>query len=71
LPLGTVLRAGLASVIMYYALRHVYPGKRLASVGVRVLLGAPLYGGIMVLISTDARELMQQVLGRLRGTAKP
>jgi O-antigen/teichoic acid export membrane protein len=71
LPLGTVVRAGLASVIMYYALRHVYPGKRLASVGVRVLLGAPLYGGIMVLISTDARELLQQVLGRLRGKVKP
>ena len=59
LPWGTVLTAGVASVAMYFALIHVAPGRRLVAVAVRVLIGAPIYGGIMVLISPDARDLLR------------
>ncbi|MCU1279091.1 MAG: polysaccharide biosynthesis protein [bacterium] len=66
LPWTTMLRAGLASVVMYYALVHVCPGRRLVSVGVRVLVGAPIYGGIMALISPDARALLRGAIDRVR-----
>jgi O-antigen/teichoic acid export membrane protein len=67
LPWMMLLEAGLASIIMYYAVVHLYPGKRLLSVGVRALVGAPIYGGIMVVVSKDARELVKNGLGKVRG----
>lgn len=66
LPLGTMVRAGAASVAMYFIVIHVYPGHRLASVAVRALVGAPIYGGLMVLIDAEARALVQKALDRVR-----
>ncbi|MDB4969227.1 MAG: polysaccharide biosynthesis protein [Myxococcales bacterium] len=71
LPWRTLLTAGVASVAMYFALIHVMPGRRLLSVGVRALLGIPIYGGIMMLISPDARALMGKLINRFRRKAAP
>ena len=70
LPWGMLLRAGLASLAMYLALIHVCPGRRLVTVAVRMLVGAIVYGGIMVLISADARELFRKVIDRVRPGVK-
>jgi O-antigen/teichoic acid export membrane protein len=70
LPWRMLATASVASVVMYFALVHVVPGRRLVSVGVRALLGIPIYGGIMVLISPDARDLARGLVGRFRGGAK-
>ncbi len=69
-PWMTMLCAGLASLVMYFAIAHILPGRRLLSVGVRVLIGAPIYGGIMVLLSADARDLVRKAIGRVRPGAK-
>jgi O-antigen/teichoic acid export membrane protein len=66
LPWATLVRAGAASVAMYFAVSRILPHGRLLAVGVRTTLGAVVYGGIMVLISPDARELARGALGRLR-----
>lgn len=66
LPWATVLRAGLASLLMYVALQPVLPGKRLLTVGVRLLIGGPLYVGIMGLIDPDARGILQGVFNKMR-----
>ncbi|HEY2745054.1 MAG TPA: oligosaccharide flippase family protein [Polyangia bacterium] len=66
LPWLTMLSAGVASLAMYFAIAHVFPGRRLLSVGVRVLAGAPIYGGIMVLLSSDARDLLRKAIARVR-----
>jgi O-antigen/teichoic acid export membrane protein len=66
LPWRTIGLTALASVAMYFAIIYVLPGRRLLTVGVRTLLGAVVYGGIMVLVSSDARELARGVLRRVR-----
>ncbi len=68
LPWATVLRAGLASVLMYVSLQPVLPGRRLLTVGVRLLVGAPLYIAVMGLIDPDARGILQSVFNRVRST---
>ncbi|MGZ3438190.1 MAG: oligosaccharide flippase family protein [Polyangia bacterium] len=70
LPWATLLRAGLASLAMYYVLIHVFPGRRLLSVAVRALLGVPIYGGIMMLISPEARELVRGAIARVTNRGK-
>lgn len=66
LPWGTMVRAGLVSLLMYFALSRVYPGHRLITVGVRVALGAPIYILPMVLIDADGRAMVTKVLRRFR-----
>jgi O-antigen/teichoic acid export membrane protein len=68
LPWLTMLRAGAASLAMYFAIAHLLVGRRFVSVGVRTLLGAIVYGGIMVIISPDARDLARGLVKRLRRT---
>lgn len=67
LPWGTMLRAGIVSLLMYFAVRGLYPGRRLLTVGVRAAAGAPLYVLPMVLIDADGRVLVRKALARLRG----
>jgi O-antigen/teichoic acid export membrane protein len=71
LPWATTARAAIAAGVMYAALIFVFPGHRLLTVAVRGMLGAPIYGVIMVLIDPDAKALWKKVAGRLRrrGTA--
>jgi O-antigen/teichoic acid export membrane protein len=69
LPWMTILRAGLAAAIMFVAIRHVLPGHRLLTVGVRMLLGAPIYLVLMRFIDADARALLQKPIDRLRRLA--
>jgi O-antigen/teichoic acid export membrane protein len=66
LPLLTLLRAGLASLAMYGAVVYVQVGARLVTVGVRMVLGATVYAGIMGLIDPDVRNLVKKALGRFR-----
>jgi O-antigen/teichoic acid export membrane protein len=67
LPWLTFLRAGVAAGIMYMAIRHVFPGGRLLTAGIRPLVGAPIYIGIMGLIDGDARAMIRKAVGRVRG----
>lgn len=66
LPWATFLRAGLSALIMYISIRYVLPGHRLLTVGVRILLGAPIYIVLMTFIDTDARKLVRTTIDRLR-----
>jgi O-antigen/teichoic acid export membrane protein len=63
-PVVTMLRAGAAALVMYIALRNLWSGHRLLTVGVRVAVGVPIYGLIMAAIDPDARSLVLKVLAR-------
>ena len=67
IPWRTVVAAGLSALAMYFAVRHVLIGRRLLSVGARIAVGAPIYTVAMVLVSPEARELVQKALARVRG----
>ena len=71
LPWLTFLRAGIAAGIMYLVLQHVLPDRRLLTVAVRILVGAPIYVVFMVLFDADARAMMQRPLARLRRLVHP
>jgi O-antigen/teichoic acid export membrane protein len=62
LPVGTLLRAGGASVAMYFAVANLHVGKHFVTVGVRTALGALVYVAIMIAIARDARELAGKAL---------
>jgi O-antigen/teichoic acid export membrane protein len=64
-PWGTILRAGGAAAMMWLALRDLYPGHRFATIGVRVLVGATLYGLTIMLIDQDARRIVRKAASRL------
>jgi O-antigen/teichoic acid export membrane protein len=66
LPWATLVRAGLASVAMYLVLQPIYPGRRLLTVGVRLIIGAPVYCAAMGLIDPDARAILRGVANKLR-----
>src|SRR5262249_13956165 len=66
IPWRTLGRAGIVSVVMYLALIRLYPGHRFVTIGVRVALGAALYGSLMGIVDEDARALGLAVLARLR-----
>jgi len=71
LPWLTFLRAGIAAGIMYLVIQHVLPGHRLLTVAVRIVVGAPIYVVVMVLIDADARAMMQRPIARLRRLVHP
>ena len=70
IPWLSMLRAGAAALAMYFAIRNLLPGHRLVTVGVRVALGAPMYGLIIAAIDPDARALVRKGLERLRRRGK-
>jgi O-antigen/teichoic acid export membrane protein len=65
-PWKTIAQAGLASAVMYVALLPVCNDRRLVSVAVKAAVGAPIYLGIMVLISAEARDFVRSALARVR-----
>jgi O-antigen/teichoic acid export membrane protein len=67
IPWATIVRAGLAATAMYFAVIYLLPGKRFLTVGVRAAIGAPVYGGLMVLIDPDARAMVRKILARFGG----
>jgi len=71
LPWGMLLRAGVASLAMYFAVARLFPGHRLFTVGIRAAAGGVIYGGMMMLISEEARALVRSALGRFRRKAGP
>ena len=71
LPWGTLLRSSAAAVVMYGILHFVYPGHRFVTVGLRVVIGAPLFAMLMMSIDADARGMGLKILGRLRGMRAP
>jgi O-antigen/teichoic acid export membrane protein len=66
MPWATLVRAGICSAIMYGTLIFVLPGRGLLTVGARIVVGAPLYAAMMMLIDRDVRELAGHALARLR-----
>lgn len=66
LPFATILRSGAAALVMYMALRHLLPGYRLLSVGLRIVVGAPIYVVLISLVDRDARIILGKALARLR-----
>ena len=70
IPWLTILRAAGAALVMYFALRNLFPGHRLITVAVRVTLGAPIYGLLMAAIDPDARALVRKGLERINRRAK-
>jgi O-antigen/teichoic acid export membrane protein len=67
LPWMTILRAAGTAAVMYLVVRHILPGHRLITVGVRIMAGAPIYLVLMSLIDADARALLRKATARLRG----
>jgi len=66
LPWATMARAALAALGMYLAVSRLSAGHHLLTVVVRMLVGAPVYAGIVALIDPDARLLASKAAGRLR-----
>ena len=69
LPVATLLRAGGAAVVMYLALRNLFPGHRLLSAGVRIVTGAPIYVVLIAIVDGDARAIIRKGIARLRSRA--
>ncbi len=65
IPWATILRAGLASFAMYALLTRLVPGRHALTVGVRCLVGAPVYLLLVAAIDLDARALRVPARGRL------
>lgn len=66
LPWLTMVRAGVASAAMYFAVKGLHTGRRLETVGVQLAVGALIYGVLIVLIDRDARALGMNILAKLR-----
>jgi len=66
IPWATILRAGSSAALMWLALRGLYPGHHFATIAVRTLLGAVLYGLVITLFDKDARGIMRQAANRFR-----
>jgi O-antigen/teichoic acid export membrane protein len=63
-PWGTLARATAAATAMYFAIARIWPGHRLATVGVRTAIGGVAYLALMLAIDADARALVGKVLRR-------
>lgn len=66
LPWPTLARAGAASLAMYLVVAGMWAGHGLRTVGVRAVVGAALYAGLVWAIDPDARALLGRVLRRAR-----
>jgi hypothetical protein len=66
LPFATLLRAGGAAVVMYFAVMPILPGHRLITVAARSIVGAIVYGVLIAAIDPDARALARRAFERLR-----
>jgi O-antigen/teichoic acid export membrane protein len=64
IPWGTILRAGSAAALMWLALRGIFPGHRIATVGVRLVVGAAMYGLVIMLLDQDARDIARKAASR-------
>jgi O-antigen/teichoic acid export membrane protein len=69
MPWLTMLRAGVASAVMYGAVVWIHPGHRLVTIAIRVAIAIPVYAIIMVAIDGDARELFGKLLARIKRKA--
>jgi hypothetical protein len=63
-------RSGLAAIAMYLSLTHVHAGRHGITAAVRILIGAPVYAVLIVLIDADARALLRRLGGHLRKSAR-
>jgi O-antigen/teichoic acid export membrane protein len=70
LPWGTIARSGLAALVMYGSLIHVHAGRHGSTAAVRILIGAPVYVLLIVLIDADARALLRRLSEQLRKSAR-
>lgn len=65
-PWGTLLRAGLAALVMYAVLHFILPGGRFVAVGARGVAGVLLYGGLIAAIDANGRSFIKRGLRRVR-----
>jgi O-antigen/teichoic acid export membrane protein len=65
-PWAAFLRAALAAVVMYGALRFILPGRRFLTVAVRGVAGVLIYGALIAAIDANARSFIRRGLARLR-----
>ncbi|MFZ5892880.1 MAG: flippase [Myxococcota bacterium] len=64
IPWFTLLRAAIASVLMYLAVSRLFPGHNLITVAVRAAAGVAVYVVLMALIDPDARHLVKRAVSR-------
>jgi O-antigen/teichoic acid export membrane protein len=64
IPWATILRAGSAAVLMWLALRNLYTGHRLATIGLRMGTGVAIYGLAIMLLDRDARGIARKAASR-------
>jgi O-antigen/teichoic acid export membrane protein len=69
MPFATLLRAGGAAAVMYFAVMPILPGHRLITVAARSIVGAIVYGVLIAAIDPDARALARKALNRFRPRA--
>jgi O-antigen/teichoic acid export membrane protein len=70
IPWGTMLRAGGAAVLMWLALRNLYSGHRFTTIGLRIGMGAAIYGLAIMLIDRDARGIARRVASRFNSQSR-
>lgn len=66
IPWVTILRAGSAAMVMWLALRNLYPGHRFFTVGLRMGLGAVFYGLAIIPFDHDARAIARKMASWFR-----
>jgi len=66
IPWSTMLHAVIASVAMLLAIRSLYPGHRLLTVGLRVLVGGAIYMVSTAVMDRDALAVLKKGVCRLR-----
>jgi O-antigen/teichoic acid export membrane protein len=65
-PWGTLLRAGLAALVVYAVLHFILPGRRFVTVGARGAAGVLLYAGLIAAIDANGRSFIKRGLRRVR-----
>lgn len=67
LPWGALLKAALASLVMYAAVRPLHVDGRLGTTVVKAVAGVIVYGVVIAAIDRPSREAMASITARLRG----
>lgn len=65
IPWRTIVIAASAGLAMYACIARLWPGHHWQTVGLRALLGAPIYVAAVAVLDLEARNLLRQAAGRL------
>ena len=67
LPWTTMLRAGLAALVMYFIIVQIDFDGRWLTLGLRTLVGGAIYLGIILVVDSDARTLGRELYAKVTG----